>query len=602
MCGILLGKTMGRGDELADRFERESERLADLEVRSRMAGRWMMASIQTSFAVMPALVYLFAGLDAGRGDDRHPGRVHDAADAAVLADPVAAQRRRRHPDLDGAVRARVRVPRPRGRPARRARRARPRARRRALRRRLVQVRRGVDAARRRPRGAGRARKLALVGETGSGKTTVGYLAARLYDPEQRQRAARRDRPARAALRLARRRRRRRLAGDLPLPRQRAREPALRAVGGDRRGDRGGGPRRPDPRHDRRAARRLRHGGRRARLPLLRRRAPADRDRPHDPAQPAGARARRGHERARRADRARGRRRARAARRGAHDDRHRPPAVDGPRRRPDRRARRRRRWSSAARTRSCWPPAAATPSWWRGTRARTSRTSVECGFCQAPDFLRWACEASSVRRTRRRAARALRRPRRSRRGAEAAGQGRREQPRGQGPLAQDARPQPLDGARPAVDAERLDHRGQDRQRRGHAGQARGRRRRDGRDRRRRGRRRRRSPTARSAPRTSVASGAASARRSAPIPVGKCWSGEPTGLPPDLANVDISNDLVLVQPDDHWLERRLTFSVRPSSIPSRFVLSACNVGAPIGGILESTSTRDEVSFRYLVIDLP
>ena len=27
-------------------------------------------------------------------------------------------------------------------------------------------------------------KLALVGETGSGKTTVGYLAARLYDPER----------------------------------------------------------------------------------------------------------------------------------------------------------------------------------------------------------------------------------------------------------------------------------------------------------------------------------------------------------------------------------------------------------------------------------
>src|SRR3954463_779415 len=30
-----------------------------------MAGRWMMASIQTSFAVMPALVYLFAGHFAG---------------------------------------------------------------------------------------------------------------------------------------------------------------------------------------------------------------------------------------------------------------------------------------------------------------------------------------------------------------------------------------------------------------------------------------------------------------------------------------------------------------------------------------------------------
>ena len=47
------------------RFEAESGRLADLEVRSRMTGRWMMASIQTSFAVMPALVYLFAGHFAG---------------------------------------------------------------------------------------------------------------------------------------------------------------------------------------------------------------------------------------------------------------------------------------------------------------------------------------------------------------------------------------------------------------------------------------------------------------------------------------------------------------------------------------------------------
>ena len=47
------------------RFENESARLADLEVRSRMTGRWMMASIQTTFAVMPALVYLFAGHYAG---------------------------------------------------------------------------------------------------------------------------------------------------------------------------------------------------------------------------------------------------------------------------------------------------------------------------------------------------------------------------------------------------------------------------------------------------------------------------------------------------------------------------------------------------------
>src|SRR5579859_5625873 len=62
VSGIMLGKTMGRSRELADRFEAESLNLADLEVRQRMAGRWVMASIQTSFSVMPAAVYWFGGL------------------------------------------------------------------------------------------------------------------------------------------------------------------------------------------------------------------------------------------------------------------------------------------------------------------------------------------------------------------------------------------------------------------------------------------------------------------------------------------------------------------------------------------------------------
>ena len=61
VSGILLGKTMGRSEALAERFQGESERLADLEVRQRMAGRWVMASIGTAFAVMPAAVYWFAG-------------------------------------------------------------------------------------------------------------------------------------------------------------------------------------------------------------------------------------------------------------------------------------------------------------------------------------------------------------------------------------------------------------------------------------------------------------------------------------------------------------------------------------------------------------
>jgi ATP-binding cassette subfamily B protein len=67
VSGIMLGKTMGRGDELADRFEADSLRLAGLEVRQRMAGRWVMASIQTSFAIMPAAVYWFGGLALAHG-------------------------------------------------------------------------------------------------------------------------------------------------------------------------------------------------------------------------------------------------------------------------------------------------------------------------------------------------------------------------------------------------------------------------------------------------------------------------------------------------------------------------------------------------------
>src|SRR5436190_18539920 len=67
VSGILLGKTMGRGPELVRRFGDESKDLADLEVRSRMAGRWRMASVQMSFAIMPALVYWFAGWNFAHG-------------------------------------------------------------------------------------------------------------------------------------------------------------------------------------------------------------------------------------------------------------------------------------------------------------------------------------------------------------------------------------------------------------------------------------------------------------------------------------------------------------------------------------------------------
>jgi ATP-binding cassette subfamily B protein len=69
VSGILLGKTMGRSNELADRFESDSLRLSDLEVRQRMAGRWVMATIQMSFSIMPAAVYWFGGWEIANGSN-----------------------------------------------------------------------------------------------------------------------------------------------------------------------------------------------------------------------------------------------------------------------------------------------------------------------------------------------------------------------------------------------------------------------------------------------------------------------------------------------------------------------------------------------------
>jgi ATP-binding cassette, subfamily B, bacterial len=67
VSGVLLAKTMGQTGELTGRFTEESRRLADLELRQRMAGRWMMATIQSTFAIMPALMYGIAGLTMSRG-------------------------------------------------------------------------------------------------------------------------------------------------------------------------------------------------------------------------------------------------------------------------------------------------------------------------------------------------------------------------------------------------------------------------------------------------------------------------------------------------------------------------------------------------------
>ena len=62
VSGVLLGRTMGRADSLTRDFAEESRRLADLEVRAGMAGRWRMATVSTVMAAIPALVYWTAGM------------------------------------------------------------------------------------------------------------------------------------------------------------------------------------------------------------------------------------------------------------------------------------------------------------------------------------------------------------------------------------------------------------------------------------------------------------------------------------------------------------------------------------------------------------
>ena len=61
VSGILLGVTMGRTETLSSAFADDSRELADLEVRSQMAGRWQMAVFTTIMALFPALTYFLGG-------------------------------------------------------------------------------------------------------------------------------------------------------------------------------------------------------------------------------------------------------------------------------------------------------------------------------------------------------------------------------------------------------------------------------------------------------------------------------------------------------------------------------------------------------------
>ena len=188
VSGILLGHSMGRSASLTSSFSAESATLSDLEVSSSMAGRWRQSTIQIVMSAMPAVIYWVTGL-TGRGDHMaisigtlvafttlqqalfRPavqllsvgvdiqsslelfGRIFEYLDLPVdIAEPAS-------PVSPGRIRGEVR---------------------------LSDVAfsyhegaeptlRGIDLTV--PAG----HSLAIVGETGSGKTTLSYLIPRLYD-------------------------------------------------------------------------------------------------------------------------------------------------------------------------------------------------------------------------------------------------------------------------------------------------------------------------------------------------------------------------------------------------------------------------------------
>jgi len=202
VSGILLGHTMGRSASLAGSFSTESEKLSDLEVRSNMAGRWRQSTIQIVMSAMPAVIYWVTGLTGHglSGDGDHMaisigtlvafttlqqslyrpavqllstgvdiqsslelfGRIFEYLDLPVdIAEPA-------HPHPLGKVCGEVRLndvsfsyAGPDAGTAD-AGTARPSL-------------RGIDVTV--PAG----HSLAIVGETGSGKTTLSYLVPRLYD-------------------------------------------------------------------------------------------------------------------------------------------------------------------------------------------------------------------------------------------------------------------------------------------------------------------------------------------------------------------------------------------------------------------------------------
>jgi ATP-binding cassette subfamily B protein len=193
VSGMMLGKTMGRTEDLAGRFTEESDQLAGLEVQSRMAGRWLMSTINMAFSIQPAIVYWIAGqtfVNGGHPASMIPTVVAFTTLQTRLLFPIA-QLLSVGTDVEASLALFDRIFEYLDLPVDIVEAAQP-----------VELRPSELLGEVRLEGVGfrygenspwtlhdvdlvvpAGTRTAVVGETGAGKTTLGYLVARLYEPQ-----------------------------------------------------------------------------------------------------------------------------------------------------------------------------------------------------------------------------------------------------------------------------------------------------------------------------------------------------------------------------------------------------------------------------------
>jgi ATP-binding cassette, subfamily B, bacterial len=79
VSGILLTKTFGQQQAAVERYRGANAKLAALQIRQSMVGRWFFMIVGTVFSITPALVYFLAGYLA----------INNAVDAPTVGDIVA---------------------------------------------------------------------------------------------------------------------------------------------------------------------------------------------------------------------------------------------------------------------------------------------------------------------------------------------------------------------------------------------------------------------------------------------------------------------------------------------------------------------------------